>query len=455
MASVKEDLYEHISAVYQTVEDEAKNLFGLLKEIWPLLFLLLLGLFLLLWFAKPAPPKKVLVATGIGSYRVLGERYKAFFEKKGIELELIPTNGSRENLAHLIDRADPIQVGFVQSGMIDPDNIQGIETLGSVDYEPLWLFYRNHIFDDRKHIEAGELARIKVSIDPTTQALNIFRLNQVPVTLPNLLQMSNEEGLKELEAGKVDAMIVVDGIESKIVQKLIADPNIHLATFLRADAYTRLMPYFEKVSVPMGGFNLANNVPDHPIELISTTTNLVIDDRLHPAIQLLFLEAAREINGGKSYFAKAGHFPAYIDSEIPLSKEASYFYQKGPPALMKYLPFWLAEFLERMFLLLGPFAAFAYPIIKSIPTYRVNLAQKQIKTIYKELEKFEHGIIASYDPAKRDEYLLILDEMERKALNSRAAKLATVECFTLRNNIEFIRNSLGKQSIYQSEMGKA
>ena len=103
----------------------------------------------------------------------------------------------------------------------------------------------------------------------------------------------------------------------------------------------------------------------------------------------------------------------------------------------------------------GAGAAFAYPIIKSIPTYRVNLAQKQIKTIYKELEKFEHGIIASYDPAKRDEYLLILDEMERKALNSRAAKLATVECFTLRNNIEFIRNSLGKQSIYQSEMGKA
>ncbi len=58
MASFKEDMSEHIGAVYQTVIDEAKSWFSLLKEIWPLLFLLLLGLAILLWFAKPAPQKK-------------------------------------------------------------------------------------------------------------------------------------------------------------------------------------------------------------------------------------------------------------------------------------------------------------------------------------------------------------------------------------------------------------
>ena len=195
--------------------------------------------------------------------------------------------------------------------MVDPNNINGIETLGSIDYEPIWLFYRNHIFDDRTHIESDALAKVRVSIDPATQALKLFKLNNLPVNLPNLLPMANSEGLKELEAGRVDALIVVDGIESQIVQKLIADPNIRLASFVRADAYTRLMPYFEKVSIPMGGFNLAKNTPDHQIELISTTTNLVIDDRLHPALHLLFLEAAREINGGRSYFAKVNQFTAY------------------------------------------------------------------------------------------------------------------------------------------------
>jgi len=183
--------------------------------------------------------------------------------------------------------------------------------------------------------------------------------------------------------------------------------------------------------------------------LLSTTTNLLIDDRLHPAIQLLLLEAAKEINGEKSYFAKAGEFPTYLNSEAPLSDEARYFYQKGTPALMKYLPFWMAEFLERMFLLLVPFAAFAYPIIKSIPNYRMNLARKQINSIYKELDKFEKTTIASFDPRRRLEYIEILNDMERRVLGSKASKLATAECYSLRNNIEFIRNALEKHMLYK------
>jgi len=71
MASFKEDVLEHVSAIYQTVEDEIKSWTDLLKEVWPLLILLLVGLLLLIWFAKPAPPKKVLMATGTGgSYKV-------------------------------------------------------------------------------------------------------------------------------------------------------------------------------------------------------------------------------------------------------------------------------------------------------------------------------------------------------------------------------------------------
>ena len=163
------------------------------------------------------------------------------------------------------------------------------------------------------------------------------------------------------------------------------------------------------------------------------------------------MEAAKDINGVKTYFAKAGEFPAYRNNEVPLSDEARYFYQKGTPALMKYLPFWMAEFIERMFLLLVPFAAFAYPIIKSIPNYRVNLARKQINSIYKELDKFEQATIENFDPNKRQDYIEVLNEMERRVVDSKAAKLVTADCYTLRNNIEFIRNALSKQTIYKGK----
>ena len=458
MASFKEDVHEHVSALYQTIADEVGSWLSLLKEIWPLVALLLAGLLVLLWFAKPAPPTKVLMATGAGgSYRVLGEKYQAYFKAKGIHLQLIETHGSLENLQHLIDRKDPIQAAFVQGGTTLADqNVTGVLSLGSVDYEPVWIFYRAKAFDEKQKILDRDIIKLKMGVGPMgsgthLQAMNILKLNGLSVDSPNLKSISNTEGVAALEKGELDALILVDGYDSPNVQRLILNPNIQLANFKRADAYTRLMTYFEELTIPMGGFDLEKNIPAQAVELISTTTNLLIDDRLHPAIQLLFLEAAKDINGVKTYFAKAGEFPAYRNNEVPLSEEARYFYQKGTPALMKYLPFWMAEFIERMFLLLVPFAAFAYPIIKSIPNYRVNLARKQINSIYKELEKFEQATIENFDPNKRQDYIEVLNEMERRVVESKAAKLVTADCYTLRNNIEFIRNALTKQTIYKGK----
>jgi hypothetical protein len=308
------------------------------------------------------------------------------------------------------------------------------------------------------HVSDRDLAKLKFNIGPVgsgthTQAMVIFKLNGLNGDAPNLLSLGNSEGVNALERGDIDALILVDGFESPHVQKLIKNPDIRLTSFNRADAYTRLLPYMEEVTVPMGGFDLGKNIPDHPIQLISTTTNLLIDDRLHPAIQVLFLEAAREINGPKTYFSKAGGFPTYLNNEAPLSEEAKFFYDKGTPILMKYLPFWLAEFLERMFFLLLPFAAFAYPVIKSIPTYRTNLAKKQINSIYKELDKFEKNTIEHFDPARRAEYIEVLNQMEIRVLGSKAAKFATAECYSLRSSIEFIRNALEKQAIYKGREG--
>lgn len=455
MASFKEELYEHISAVYQTPADEIKNGLSLIKEVWPLIFLLFLALAVLIWFAKPAPPDKVLMATGTGgSYKVLGEKYKAYFEKRGIELKLIETHGSKENLQHLIDRKDPIQAAFVQGGMIAVDNLSGVQSLGSVDYEPVWIFYRKNTFNEGIHVSDRDITKLRINIGPIgsgthAQAVSILKQNHLTSTAPNLLSMNNADAVNAIEQGEIDAVFLVDGYDSPNVQRLIKNPNIRLVTFSRADAYTRLLPYFEELGVPMGGFDLGKNIPDHPIQLISTTTNLLIDDRLHPAIQVLFLEAAKEINGTKSYFSRAGEFPVYMNTEAPLSNEAKFFYEKGTPTLMKYLPFWLAEFLERMFFLLLPFAAFAYPIIKSIPSYRTNLAKKQINSIYKDLDKFEQNTIQTFDPNRRGEYIEVLNDMERRVLASKAAKLATADCYSLRNNIEFIRNALEKQVIYK------
>lgn len=94
--------------------------------------------------ANPPPPKSVTVATGAdgGTYSEYGQRYKDFFAKRGIELTLVPTKGAQENADLLLDPNSPIEVAFLQSGLIDPANADNLETMGSIGYEPIWIFYR-------------------------------------------------------------------------------------------------------------------------------------------------------------------------------------------------------------------------------------------------------------------------------------------------------------------------
>jgi hypothetical protein len=237
---------------------------------------------------------------------------------------------------------------------------------------------------------------------------------------------------------------MVDGLRAKNVQTLLNDPAVRLLNFNRAAAYTKNIHYLEELEVPMGGFNIARNFPPNDTKMLSTVTNLLIDDRMHPAIQFLFLMAAQEINGKESFFAKRGEFPAFMNSEFPESPIAQQFHQRGLPVLMDFLPFWVAEFVHRMFFTLLPFFAIAYPILLSLPSYRLRRVRAKLNRIYGELKFFENDLLISYDPNKMPEYLETLSDMERRALALKVPKSASSDFYTLRSSIDYVRNALNR-----------
>ena len=111
---------------------------------------LLAGAYYLL---KPTPPKRVVLATGSeqGAYAAFGKRYQEELKRYGIEVVLRPTVGSRENLRLLQDPKQDVQIAFVQGGSSETTRAtaEGAEeklplmSLGSMFYEPVWLFYRD------------------------------------------------------------------------------------------------------------------------------------------------------------------------------------------------------------------------------------------------------------------------------------------------------------------------
>ena len=113
---------------------------------------------------RSMPPRMIVMATGPegGSYYKLGERYRAVLSEAGVEVRLIPTAGSQENLALLLDPRSGVSVALMQGGIVRAADSSKLESLGTVFYEPLWWFHRREI----KAVGLAGLQGQKVSIGP-------------------------------------------------------------------------------------------------------------------------------------------------------------------------------------------------------------------------------------------------------------------------------------------------
>ncbi|MBU3602198.1 TAXI family TRAP transporter solute-binding subunit [Polynucleobacter sp. AM-25C3] len=454
MGSIKQDINETFLGLYETAQEKWGDFTQFLKEAWPLLTILLLVLMGIWWYADPPPPRHVVMATGQpgGSYDALGKKYATFFKKKGISLELLATKGAEENIAHLVDRKDPVQAAFVQAGVFNPHGVRGVESLGAISYDPIWLFYRGPEVKANDFQEIKERSKFflnsKMSVGAMgsgtyAQAMHILKANGFEEGA-HFLNLSGAQSVEALKKGVIEAAFIVDAYEAPNVQTLLADPNFHLAAFPRAEAYSRLLPYMQILNVPAGAFSLSRNFPATDIKLMASTTNLLIDDRMHPALQFLFLEAAREINGNTSFFAERGEFPSFKNTIMPESPVALHYEKNGSPLLMTYLPFWLAELINRLVFVLLPFCALAYPVLLTLPGYRNKRMRRKIDLLYGVLKTYEQELATNFDPESKDEYLKKLDLLEYQALQLRVSKSMSGDYFALRTSIDYVRSCLNR-----------
>lgn len=455
MASFKQTVSETFLGISETAQEKWADFTQFLQEAWPLLIFLLLVLMGIWWYADPPPPRHVLMATGSpgGSYELLGKKYAEFFAKKGVILELVPTKGAQENLARVSDRNDPVQAAFVQAGVAHPKSISGIQSLGSVGYDPIWFFYNGPElkYSDFEvvhgHSKFFSHRRVSVGVDGSgthAQTMRILKVTGLDRADLNFVNLSGEKAVDALRSGEIDGAFIVDAYDAPNVQALLNDPKIRLVTFKRAEAFTKLIPYLHILKVPEGSFALNRNFPSEDLKLVATTTNLLIDDRMHPAIQFLFLEAATEINGRESFFSRRGEFPAFKDSLVPESPVAVHYEKNRYPLLSSYFPFWLAEFISRLVFIFLPFCVLAYPALHALPSFRTRRMYNKINRLYGELKTFEQDLLTNFDDAKRDEYLKKLDLLEYQALNIKVSKRLAGDYYALRTSIDYVRNCLNR-----------
>lgn len=421
----------------------------LIASAGPIVFIVIGLLIAAYWWLQPQPPKHVTLATGpTGSaYAQFGKRYAEALRHSGIEVELKPTSGSTENLQLL--RTGGADVGFVRGGSADPvaDEEAGLTSLGSLFYEPIWLFYRTDSAQkiDRKTATLTSLAqlrglRVNVDLqgsglpDIMERMLKANRLGPDDLLLSNLEQASAAEAL---EAGILDAIVLSSAPQSPQVQRLLRSDSVKLMDFGQADAYSRHFPFLSAVTLPRGMIDLSKDMPPHDVSLLAATTSLLSRDETHPALRQLFAQAAQSVHSGAGWFNRARDFPNTRTSELPVSPEGDRAINGTPPVWQRYLPFWASNLVERMWLVLGGLLVLMLPLSRVVPPLYQFRVRRRVFRWYARLRDIEAKVDAQKGEQK--ELLEDLDQLDR-VVNKVAVPLSYAdELYALRNNIYAVR----------------
>lgn len=395
------------------------------------------------WIIQQAIPRRIVIATGLpdGSYHLLAEKYRTFLARDGITLVERPTEGSAENLRLLMDPGSGVDVGFVQGGL--GAGASGVEMLAGLYYEALWVFYR----DERALVHVDQLRGKRIAIGPEGSGTRAFAeavlaANDVTARNSTLTPQTNTEAIAALQRGELDAALLVGPAQGQSADTALRDPAIKVMSIARADAYPRRFHFVTKLVLPAGAVDLAQDVPPVDVTLLGTTAMLVArDDLPNPIIDLL-LDAARDIHAEAGYFEQNSEFPTVARVDLPVSDAAERHHRFGPRVLQRYLPFFVATYLERLIVVLLPLLVLVVPLVNVLPHVLRWRARSKIYRWYGELALLEREIERHQGELPLARWNADLDRIEHSAAHVRAPASYAGELYTLREHIDFVRRAV-------------
>lgn len=437
----------------QALRNTFLTLRDLIVSAGPLAFLavgLLIGAY---WWLNPNPPKTVTLATGPAqsAYEEFGKRYQKALAADGIEVVLKPSAGSSHNLQLLRDgEAD---LAFVQGGTAEllPDDPDNLASLGSLFVEPIWLFYRA---DTALRVNAAgrldslrQLRGLRVNVGSEGSGVprlmeQLLEANRVEPKQVRLSQLEQTPATAAFLDGKLDALVFASAPESLMVQMLLQTPGVHLMDFAQHEAYARRFPYLTPVTLPRGVVDLASNIPPLDARLVATTTSLLARDGTHPALLTLFAQNAQKLHGGASWFNRAREFPSTRHSELPIAKEGERAINEPVPMMQRYLPFWIANLIDRMWLVMGLLIAVLLPLSRIVPPLYQFRVRSRVFRWYGRLREIEDRLETTNPAGHADTMLKDLDALEAQVEKISVPLSYADELYALRNHIQMVRRKL-------------
>ena len=398
-------------------------------------------------FIQPAPPDILTIASGgtSGAYYAYAQKYREVLAREVVELKIEITSGSVRNLELL--RSGEVDAAFLQSGIGKPEEKDELYSLGSLYFEPLWVFHRaGSKIDLLSDLKGRTVAIGGVGSGTRTFVEPILARNGIDRQNTRILDQGGKPSSDALLRGEIDAAFYIASAESPVIRTLIEDKNLELMNFKRAEAYTRHYLYMSKVLLPRGLVSFSDDVPAADKTLLAAAATMVINDQLHPALRTLLLRAMTEIHASGGLFERPREFPSAKYLDFPLSDKAKRYIEDGPSLLDRYLPYWVSDMIVRLSILLLPLITLLIPLMRIVPPLYKWRMRSRIVRWYKDMVAVEMQVRDATTAEERKAAFDRLEEIDEEVSQVSVPVGYRDMHYTLRFHIDLMRNMLHRKA---------
>lgn len=365
---------------------------------------------LMIYRALPPAHLVLLAGAPTTSYADFAARYREQLHRHGVTLEIRSTGGSLANLEAIRDPNTDADLALTVTGLASATDAQQLYSLGGVSRGALWIFYRHDPPIDR----VSDMLGMRISTGAPGSSINasvhsILTEGGALVDPAKAIQLSEPDAIAALSTGAIDAMFLTGLPDSQAVRAALQLPGVRLMSVAQASAIAQRDKTITAVVLPRGSVDLKRDIPSSDVTLLAASSSLIARRDLHPALQYLMLEVAKDTHREPDIFQKYGEFPAPQARDLPLSPYAERFYRNGRPFLFDYLPFWLAAFADRAMWIGLPLLALLLPTLPLATQGFYWLVGRQLRRCIRDLRALEREVRDNQESTRTAEYLQRLD----------------------------------------------
>ncbi len=300
------------------------------------------------------PPSRATIEVGPvgGSFYQVARQYQPVFAQRGIDLELRPNANSLEIMNDLSKQDSGIDIGFEAQDISGYSNAP-VATVGHIQLQPLFIFASA---DLGRRTQLTDLRGRKIVMPPANSAtsdaaVRMFKLYDITPENSSFTFMQLTDAAKELKAGHYDAGVFMLAPDNPMVRDLANFTGLRLVPVPEAKAITNHLPFLRPIVLPRGIYDIADGIPPADVPMLAGTVDVVIRNDLSPYVIYTLLEAMAQVHRGATFLSSAGAYPTIAGADLTAHPLAEEYYRSGLPWAFRNLPPWLANFVDRYFLL--------------------------------------------------------------------------------------------------------